>query len=636
MKYLVFNVFVVMTALFNLVGSFPQSQEKVEHLVLEHSIENAPMDIPAPIDGAAMFNLSPVWTMVPYSVGAEGVPMMISTGDVDHDDQVEIVIATETSANASQSGAVLIYDGSTYDLEGTFIVDNPMFTVTHLDVGQLDTDDALEILIGGRKEGLTYLKVFDGITHALQWTSAYLGMYPLVGLVTQNMFGDSVEEIIYGLHLVGVKIINGAGNSTLWESGQLNGEVKDFDVGDIDGDSLMDILVLTESDVYFYGWDMGFFGSYGNRYEPWGDQLVITNQDLTGTGEYIISSTLPNGQYVLTAHPYSGSSTAPLWTHLLDNNLALKDIRALDLNQNGSQELILIGSLQENTVDTHSFLGIASNNYPFFWEYKRTVENGGFVNNVIVSDVNGDLRSEFMLAGDKNSQLNNIESSPAFIYSLYLPQLNKPLARGLYGKVTENGVPVRDLFLVLRKFNGTTWSGVASTGTEEDGSYSFPNAVTLNPGEKYHVWYIASSPNPLDPDRLYSWNTRDIDSYQAGNEVLAGNFDIANVALDLPADDATVAVPYSFKWTPRPASPTDSYKFELETLVNPRTYYYSNLLGYTGSYTLNQLPAGFTVNEKMLWLIRVYAPDGGWGYSYDWRYVTFSNTGLDNKESDGQ
>lgn len=108
-----------------------------------------------------------------------------------------------------------------------------------------------------------------------------------------------------------------------------------------------------------------------------------------------------------------------------------------------------------------------------------------------------------------------------------------------------------------------------------------------------------------------------------------GNFDLANITLVSPANGATVSVPRTFQWTPRPATASDTYEFDMYDPTDGNPYFYTAPpLGYVSSYTLNGLSPGFNVGDLYAWEIWVYSPDGGFGISYETRAVHFSNSGL--------
>ncbi|MGB4868478.1 MAG: hypothetical protein WBP47_00450, partial [Candidatus Promineifilaceae bacterium] len=93
--------------------------------------------------------------------------------------------------------------------------------------------------------------------------------------------------------------------------------------------------------------------------------------------------------------------------------------------------------------------------------------------------------------------------------------------------------------------------------------------------------------------------------------------------------------PYTFHWTPRPASTTDSYEFNLFDYDDNDPYFYTDPpLGYVGAFTLLSLPPGFAPGVYYVWDIWVYCPDGGYGISYWSYYVRFSTTGMISAETE--
>ena len=200
---------------------------------------------------------------------------------------------------------------------------------------------------------------------------------------------------------------------------------------------------------------------------------------------------------------------------------------------------------------------------------------------------------------------------------------NNVTCYGICGSVRQNGAPVKGALLLLRFYDGFTWSTVRFTYTESDGSFAFFSVPSLASGQKYYVLYQNTSNNT----QLSSWATRMLTLYTAGTNVLIGNFDIANILLDSPPPYAAVSLPFKFQWTPRSATTFDSYEFDLFDPNNPNLNYWTPPLGYVGSYTVNGLASGFTPNVQYGWFVGVYGLDGGYGISYYYRPVTFLNSG---------
>ncbi len=207
-------------------------------------------------------------------------------------------------------------------------------------------------------------------------------------------------------------------------------------------------------------------------------------------------------------------------------------------------------------------------------------------------------------------------------YHVYLPVAVKTQP-GIQGHVSLNGTPASGVPLDLRLFNGSGWSTAITTTTNSEGYYVFENAASLQEGQAYYVLYL-NKEGILG--RLWTWGTADLTSYAAGSSANMGEFDIADIALVAPADGATVSLPDTFRWTPRPATPADTYKFRLYDLVHPATSFITDPpLGYVDSYTLNSLPSGFSSGTPYDWEVWVDSPDGGSGVSRELRQVKLSS-----------
>ena len=205
-------------------------------------------------------------------------------------------------------------------------------------------------------------------------------------------------------------------------------------------------------------------------------------------------------------------------------------------------------------------------------------------------------------------------------WHLFLPLISRPPA--IYGYVTDNGSPAGGVPLELRFYNGSAWSTYATTSTASDGKYTFYPPL-LGSQQRYYVRYLNATTNT----RLSSWGTRQLTSFAGPSDVAIGNFDIANIPLVSPLSGNKVTLPSMFSWGVRPATPTDSYEFNLFDPTNPSLAAWTPPLGYVGSVTLNSLPSGFVPNVGYGWYMAVYSPDGGYGTSYYYRRVSFANTG---------
>jgi len=214
----------------------------------------------------------------------------------------------------------------------------------------------------------------------------------------------------------------------------------------------------------------------------------------------------------------------------------------------------------------------------------------------------------------------SIDYPPALFLPVVMKNFTPGVEGGIHGRATENGSAAAAVSLDLRYYNGSSWSTKASTTTGADGRYLFAGVPSLGSGQRYYVRYWNTSGTP---GRLSGWATWSISSYIAGTNLHAGDFDIADIALVSPPNGATVSLPRIFSWTPRFATPSDDYEFDL---FDGEWWWTDPTLGYAGEYTLNSLPTGFYSGTEYWWEVCAYGPYG-YGWSYEARAVTFSDTG---------
>ena len=195
------------------------------------------------------------------------------------------------------------------------------------------------------------------------------------------------------------------------------------------------------------------------------------------------------------------------------------------------------------------------------------------------------------------------------------PTTTSTPGRGIYGRLTYQGQAAPNIPLSLLRWGD--WTTIATTVTDSSGAYSFTNVPTLPPGT-YTVRFWNDS---HDERYLLRWDGRDITSYNMGDTVFGGNFDLANISLVSPVEGATVSIPVTFDWDARGIS-GDQYGWLIK---NPNEPYVlaSGPLGTSTEYTLESPPLGLKYGIDYIWYIEVLNGDNGFGLSL-YRFIYFT------------
>lgn len=193
-----------------------------------------------------------------------------------------------------------------------------------------------------------------------------------------------------------------------------------------------------------------------------------------------------------------------------------------------------------------------------------------------------------------------------------------PQAIGISGRVTANGLPAAHLPLSLQMYDEHSETTVQSTITTSNGDYLFANAPGLPAGRQY---YVRFGPNSSDPSRVAAWYGPDITSYNSGQSVSGGDFDIADIPLQAPPHNANTHLPTSFSWVRR-SVPTDSYRLYL---MEPdfSAGWMTELLGFVSGIILPELPIDASYNHPYTWFVAAYQAPDSFGFSFWSRYLTF-------------
>jgi len=220
--------------------------------------------------------------------------------------------------------------------------------------------------------------------------------------------------------------------------------------------------------------------------------------------------------------------------------------------------------------------------------------------------------------------LAGASAAPTEDHYLYLPVIHRP-PPGIFGRVTHTGAPVAGISVELRFYNGSSWSSGGFTTTNGEGRYQFTGLASLAPGQIYFVRYLNNSDN----SRLSYCRTRLLTSYASNDHANVGDIDVADVRQSAPDSGTYVPLPRTFQWTVRSATPGDSYDYNLFDPANIANgpWFWTPPMGHVGGYALTSLPGGFETNHWYGWFLGVHAPDGGYGESYYFYWVAFSNAG---------
>lgn len=185
----------------------------------------------------------------------------IAVGNVDDEPNMEIVIGTGYKTD-TPLGMVYIFDGITRELDG--VVANISSRHRGVAIADVDNDGINEIIFGDgvslgetAGEGYIYIYSFDEGNLVREWKSDDLDG-DVMALVTHDLDGDGTLEIIAGngyrynqgycfiFRYVGA---NGEGTGTpaiykqVWESEDIGPKAYGLDVGDIDSDGIVEIVV---------------------------------------------------------------------------------------------------------------------------------------------------------------------------------------------------------------------------------------------------------------------------------------------------------------------------------------------------------------------------------------------------------
>lgn len=338
-------------------------------------------------------------------------PLYVAADDINNDGNAEIIIASISTKMGYEGGAIKVYDGKSYQLKWSVYPEVMASKTTHMKTGQFDNDPAKEILLGVDQWNETGIQTFDGSSKKLEWQSGKLGSGPAPALVVKNIDHDELDEIFIGLNDYSVMVYNGTSDGIEWYSNILDSAIKDLSIGDLDGNSVDDLAILTAKSVYIF--ETGTWTQL--LYQPisGGKQVAIANADQQSAGELlIIKGDAPN--IILEGRQYPSFSIAR--THFI-GNVDVKDLVMLDIDNDDVLEYIVMGK-DLKIGGEKSFLGIGARDHQSTWEYQANAY-WGTIYTIASYDIDDDAQSEFLFSGRNLVQANEIATTD--MYQTHLP-----------------------------------------------------------------------------------------------------------------------------------------------------------------------------------------------------------------------
>lgn len=339
-----------------------------------------------------------------YIIMEQGDPLSVAAGDLDLDGQTEIVMISFDSDEGSKPGEMSVYNGVTHAMIWSYTYAPPGYNydLSHVAIGQVDSDAALEVIIVAENYSNVHLIVLDGITHELEWESQSISNHSPTSMEVLNLDNDPVDEIVLGISSDDrIYIFDGASPVIQWDSGKLEGYLRDYDFGNLDLDAELEMAVITSSMVYVY--EVGSWQIELNKPVNYGENISIANSDMAGAGELLIIT----DYYDPKIESWDGISYNKVWSKTLDS-INITDLYSADVDYDGVEEFVISGYHNY----TKSYLDIYYQKSASCCLEYRNEGWWGPIYGVVSEDVDNDEQNEIVFCTDNLIQVNKVDQAP--------------------------------------------------------------------------------------------------------------------------------------------------------------------------------------------------------------------------------
>lgn len=328
-------------------------------------------------------------------------------GDVDNDNEMEIVIASYLGNSGYDRGFIQVYNAETYHLEWQSPNNMPGLYIgekTMIKIKDVDGDGKNELLIGGDNSyAASDLYILD-VNYEPTILLTIQGMDQILDLQINDVDNDGQQEIVIaaGTHISGsthpqefsnkIHVFDAKTKQLKWQSEQIGGigtRTYSLKVGNIDQDETKEIVAIMKGDCC--GRKSKLVILDGKTQTTWADStLNYTALDLVdwnGDGQQEIIAATDSGKVVF----FNGNSLK-IDSVLTTNSKKISALQAYDINEDGIKELVYADYYTLNLFDMKS--------KQVYWQSDTINTSVGNDNRLMVGNFDNDPSPEVLLDGN--------------------------------------------------------------------------------------------------------------------------------------------------------------------------------------------------------------------------------------------
>ncbi len=304
-------------------------------------------------------------------------PFFVDVDDINIDDTLDIVGASNKTNSYYDMGAIVTYNGITHDLI-KYLLPETWYDINCIVTGNINQTPQKEIVIGAD----AHIMIFDGISYNLLWDKATPSTIEDIELADFN--NDGTADIIIGDKAGYITIYDGITHELIWKSIDTGNAISDIEIANIDDDDNPEIIFCNDhSIIQIYD---------GATFTLQWQSTTLTNLRTIDVADYDRDGVqdIISGDYGGRVH-FTRCDDFTSATSFLATTASITGVLVANIDSTAQNE-ILVGADRLRVFK--------STDFSLIWKSDRLGDNVGTTDNIKAVDLDADQHKDIVFSTD--------------------------------------------------------------------------------------------------------------------------------------------------------------------------------------------------------------------------------------------